>query len=84
MKEIVEYKICNPVLDKFSAGGSHTYSLWTKKGKTWKGTGPLRNHLKKCGRKVLDLYRQDGCYVVKIVTIVLDEEKYEMKINDFI
>ena len=84
MKEIVEYKIYNPVLDKFSAGGTHLDYMWTKKGKTWKGTGPLRNHLKICGHKILDLYRQDSCYVVKIVTKVVVEKHVWVDINDFI
>lgn len=41
------YKLRHKRLGLFSPGGSDSVYLhrWTKTGKTWSGTGPLKNHI---------------------------------------
>lgn len=39
------YKIRNKETGKFSKGGSSSYNIWTKEGKSWSSLGHLKNHL---------------------------------------
>ena len=90
MTEIVEYKIFNPTNNMFSAGGSHLDSLWSKKGKVWRGLGPLKNHFRmleqngQTCQKILESYRQDGCYVVKSSYRILEDGVEQIHIDQFI
>ncbi|MNH66463.1 hypothetical protein D3C73_184940 [compost metagenome] len=39
------FKIRNKETGLFSKGGTNTYNLWSKEGKSWSNIGHLKNHL---------------------------------------
>jgi hypothetical protein len=67
------YRIYNPVVNKYSRGGSQTYQLWSKNGKIWTTIGYLKSHLTMIkeayyNRPVLDNYIRDNCVVINVLT----------------
>lgn len=78
------YKIRNPETGLFSSGGS--MPNWTKRGKVWRGVGPLKNHLNLImnrayyGRRNRAVY--DGCELVTVQ--VTTEEVSAERLSDFL
>jgi hypothetical protein len=55
------YKIRNKVTGEYSKGGGHPY--FNKRGKIWKGIGPLKNHINLVKEyRLLSLYKD--CEIV--------------------
>lgn len=45
MDKMKAYKIRDKETGLFSRGGSSTYNIWSKVGKTWSNLGHIKNHL---------------------------------------
>lgn len=61
------YKIRHGITGLYSRGG--TYPTWSKKGKMWRGIGPLKLHL-----KLIEYYYNRG--VKSAAQSVIDDRKH--------
>jgi len=65
-------KIRNPRTGLYSTGG--TTPRWTKKGKVWRGVGPLKNHLNLIRGRVYE-----GCEVVEFEMHIEEADTYPVQ-----
>ena len=49
------FKIRNKTTGLFRKPGAYEFRAWSKSGKVWVGSGPLRNHLNLCIENNIDM-----------------------------
>lgn len=81
-KETKLYKIRNKETGLFSKGGTATWSLWTRGGKTWSNIGHVKNHIRHFleGRKPEKGYPYHNAEIVEIIVKYEECSRYDVEV----
>ncbi len=68
------YKIRDKTTGLFSRGGSRSYNLWTKEGKSWTNIGHVKNHMSQFIRSQSEKVKDYPYENAEILEVVINYE----------